>query len=264
MSLTFGSLFAGIGGIDLGLERAGMVCRWQVEIDDYASKVLAKHWPMVHREKDVRKCGLHNLERVDVIAAGFPCQDISYAGAGAGMKGERSGLFYEASRIIRELGPRFVLLENVSALLTRGIGDVLGTLASIGYDSEYHCIPASYFGAPHRRDRIWIVANSRHWGRRDFGNAERGKDSQGKWPADTDSTCRSSLQSEPVAKPIEWPDPPRIDWWDSEPSVGRMADGIPRRMDRVKCLGNSVVPQVAEFIGKGIFQLAERLNHAAS
>src|SRR4051812_11674256 len=94
-TMIFGSLFAGIGGIDLGLERAGMRCAWQVEIDDYATRVLAKHWPNVHRERDVRTCGAANLAPVDLICGGFPCQDISYAGRGEGLGGARSGLWYE-------------------------------------------------------------------------------------------------------------------------------------------------------------------------
>ena len=114
--MQYGSLFSGIGGIDLGFDRAGMECVWQVEIDDYATKVLEKHWPKVHREKDIRDCGKHNLQWVDVIAGGFPCQDISYAGRGAGLDGERSGLFFEAIRVVRELQPRFVVLENVAAI----------------------------------------------------------------------------------------------------------------------------------------------------
>ena len=160
--LTFGSLFAGIGGFDLGFERAGMVCKWQVEIDDYATKILKKHWPNVHRERDIRECGSRNLERVDVICGGFPCQDISYAGLGAGLEGERSGLFFEAVRLVSELQPRIVVLENVAALLTRGLDRVLGTLAEIGFDCEWHCIPAAAVGAPHIRDRVWIVAYARH------------------------------------------------------------------------------------------------------
>ncbi len=158
MEVTFGSLFAGIGGIDLGLERAGMVSKWQVEIDDYGTRVLEKHWPNVHRERDICQCGKHNLERVDVIAGGFPCQDISYAGRGAGLDGERSGLFFEAVRLVCELQPRVVILENVAALLARGLDRVLGTLAEIGYDAEWHCIPAAAVGAPHIRDRVFIHA----------------------------------------------------------------------------------------------------------
>jgi len=123
--IAFGSLFAGIGGIDLGFERCGMECKWQVEINDYAQKVLAKHWPAVHRERDIRECSARNLDWVDVIAGGFPCQDISYAGLGAGLDGERSGLFFEAIRLVSELQPRAVVLENVAALLTRGLDRVL-------------------------------------------------------------------------------------------------------------------------------------------
>ena len=104
--LTFGSLFAGIGGFDLGFERAGMVCKWQVEIDDYANRVLRKHWPDVRRWPDVRTWPQQDTEPVDVICGGFPCQDISYAGRGAGLEGERSGLFFESVRVVRELRPR--------------------------------------------------------------------------------------------------------------------------------------------------------------
>ena len=127
--LTFGSLFAGIGGLDLGFERAGLECKWQVEINAYAQKVLAKHWPNVRRHDDVRTWPKRDTEHVDVVAGGFPCQDISYAGKGAGLQGERSGLFFEAVRVFREVGPRFIVLENVAALLTRGMDEVLGTLA---------------------------------------------------------------------------------------------------------------------------------------
>ena len=167
--ITFGSLFAGIGGFDLGLERAGMVCKWQVEIDDYANRVLEKHWPSVERYRDIRtfpeKCqspwlggSWRDKYAVDVICGGFPCQDISYAGRGAGLDGERSGLFFEAIRVVRELQPRAVVLENVAALLTRGLDRVLGTLAEIGYDAEWHCIPAAAVGAPHIRDRVFVFA----------------------------------------------------------------------------------------------------------
>jgi DNA (cytosine-5)-methyltransferase 1 len=148
VTITFGSLFAGIGGFDLGFERAGMSCKWQVEIDDYANRVLAKHWPDVARHRDIRSVGGHNLSPVDIICGGFPCQDISYAGRGAGLDGERSGLFFEAVRLVCELRPRVVVLENVAALLTRGLDRVLGTLAEIGYDAEWHCIPAAVRWCP--------------------------------------------------------------------------------------------------------------------
>ena len=241
MSLTFGSLFAGIGGFDLGFEQVGMVCKWQVEIDDYANRVLAKHWPTVHRERDIRTVGAHNLERVDVICGGFPCQDISYAGLGAGLDGERSGLFFEAVRVVCELRPRVVVLENVAALLTRGLDRVLGTLAEVGYDAEWHCIPAAAVGAPHSRDRAFVIA---------YRNGNR------------------ELLG-PICCEMEWMCAVR-QWDQAEHGFGtvsqalragrlgdfsgvpRMAHGIPAGVDRLRGLGNAVVPQVAEFIGRQI------------
>jgi DNA (cytosine-5)-methyltransferase 1 len=231
MQITFGSLFAGIGGFDLGFERAGMTCKWQVEINQYATRVLAKHWPNVHRERDIRECGKHNLQPVDVICGGFPCQDISYAGLGAGLDGERSGLFFEAIRVVRELQPRVVVLENVSALLTRGMDRVLGTLAQIGYDAEWHCIPAAAIGAPHRRDRVFILANPT-------------------------STVRAEAANKPLRDRLSGI-PAQFggsSWWRTEPDVGRVADGVPARVDRLRGLGNAVVPQVAEWIGQQVVQ----------
>jgi DNA (cytosine-5)-methyltransferase 1 len=259
--ITFGSLFAGIGGIDLGFERAGMVGKWQVEIDDYATRVLTKHWPNVHRERDIRECGSHNLERVDVIAGGFPCQDISYAGRGAGLDGERSGLFFEAVRLVRELQPRVVVLENVAALLTRGLDRVLGTLAEIGFDAEWHCIPAAAVGAPHLRDRVFVLA---------YPNKQQPQDRR-KQKAPTRRGERKSDVAD-TNEPI--PSEGRIQrgWqfmragcdqtedsrrgldgnWITEPDVGRVAHGVPRRVDRLRGIGNAVVPQVAEWIGRRI------------
>jgi DNA (cytosine-5)-methyltransferase 1 len=161
--LTVGSLFAGIGGIDLGLERTGgFETVWQVEIDDYARRVLAKHWPNVRRWDDVRTFPPEPAEewRCDVICGGFPCQDISDAGSKLGLSGKRSGLWREFARIIRVLRPLYVVVENVAALLDRGIGDVLGDLATIGYDAEWEVLSACAFGAPHTRERVFIIANS--------------------------------------------------------------------------------------------------------
>ena len=188
-------LFSGIGGFCLGLERAGMRTVAFCEIDPYCRRVLAKHWPDVPVYDDVRTLTAARLmadatawrrstrtsrratERIangeqrtgpstercgiDVICGGFPCQDISVAGKGAGIGGERSGLWSEYARIIGEVRPRYVIVENVAALLGRGLERVLGDLAALGYDAEWHCIPASAVGAPHRRDRVWIVAYAR-------------------------------------------------------------------------------------------------------
>lgn len=267
MTLTFGSLFAGIGGFDLGFERAGMVCKWQVEIDDYATRVLEKHWPGVHRERDIRECGSHNLERVDVICGGFPCQDISYAGLGAGLDGERSGLFFEAVRLVRQLQPRFVVLENVAALLTRGLDRVLGTLAAIGFDAEWHCIPAAAVGAPHIRDRVFVLAYSAS---ERFREARKHSKRQKKWIgcsceilANANSKRRNKRRRDncqhdgSFASAGSKLDFSRAEWWQSEPAVGRVANGIPARVDRLRCLGNAVVPQVAEYIGRRIVEATQ-------
>ena len=264
--MTFGSLFAGIGGLDLGLERAGMVCKWQVEIDDYARRVLAKHWPNVQRWDDIKTFpsdtkhdgfnetairssvakseekrrvpqfeGYDNRWDVDLICAGFPCQDISYAGKGAGLDSERSGLFYEAVRVAGLLKPRYLLLENVAALLNRGMVDVLGTLASIGFDAEWHCLQAADFGAPHIRDRVFILAQASGGVLSDPPRTERE-------PGPSRRRIRQS-DSADLAQ-----------WWSTEPDVGRVAYGIPSRVDRLRGLGNAVVPQIAEWLGRQIIE----------
>jgi DNA (cytosine-5)-methyltransferase 1 len=280
--LTFGSLFAGIGGFDLGLERAGMRCEWQVEIDPYARAVLAKHWPDVRRHEDVRTFPPPEGEwGVDVICGGFPCQDISVAGKGAGLAGARSGLWYEYARIIGELRPRYVIVENVAALLARGMGTVLGDLSSLGYDAEWHVVPASAVGAPHRRDRVWIVAvrnanskreacygisDAKHGravstqarreparvgGERDVADASGGRP-QGNRPA-RDEVARESLGSGLFA---HGSGDGVNGWWSVEPDVGRVAHGVPARVDRLRCLGNAVVPQIVEVIGRAIVEAA--------
>ena len=130
--MTHGSLFTGIGGIDLGFEWAGIETRWQVEIDDYCQKLLSIRFPHTKKFTDVRKVGSHNLEKVDIISGGFPCQDISVAGKGAGIEGERSGLWTELHRVISELRPRFAFIENVPMLTIRGGGELLATLPKSG------------------------------------------------------------------------------------------------------------------------------------
>ena len=265
-NLTFGSLFAGIGGIDLGFERAGLECKWQVEIDEYATKVLAKHWPNVRRHGDIRTWPQPDTERVDVIAGGFPCQDISYAGKGAGLAGERSGLFYEAIRVVREVGPRFVVLENVSALLTRGLDQVLGTLASIGYDAEWHCIPAAAVGAPHIRDRVFILAYSNEFVASKERVQRRGKqlrapprDSKGiRNLSNANGTRLEKREGQDArgTRPNRWAEPVRSEWWITEPELGRVANGISSRVDRLRGIGNAVVPQVAEWIGQWLIELS--------
>jgi DNA (cytosine-5)-methyltransferase 1 len=171
-ALTFGSLFTGLGGLDLGLERAGLVCKWQVEISEPMRRILKTHFGGIPKFADVREVGSHNLSAVDVIVGGFPCQDISSAGKKLGIQhGERSGLWREYYRIICELQPRYVIVENVAALRFkgRGIDIVLGDLAKSGFSCEWDCIPASAIGAPHQRDRIFLVA----WRGSALANTER-------------------------------------------------------------------------------------------
>lgn len=155
-------LFSGIGGFELGFRRAGFTIAGVCEIEPYACRVLEKHFPEARLYKDVKELTGERLRadgiRPFVVTGGFPCQDISLAGKGAGLGGERSGLWFEMHRVIAETRPRWVVAENVAALRSRGLDQVLGSLAAIGYDAEWHCIPASAVGAPHRRDRIWIVA----------------------------------------------------------------------------------------------------------
>lgn len=163
-----GSLFSGIGGLDLGVEHAtGGRVVWQVEVDPFCSTVLGRHWPDAVRYGDVRACGAipwrHHLARVDGIIGGFPCQDLSLAGKQAGLAGERSGLWREYRRIVAELRPGFVFVENVPGLLTadRGhaFGEVAGDLAALGYDLAWDLFRASDLGAPHRRERVFLLAH---------------------------------------------------------------------------------------------------------
>ncbi len=236
--MTFGSLFAGIGGMDLGLERAGMTCKWQVEIDSYARRVLAKHWPDVRRHDDVRTFPPSAPEewRVDCIAGGFPCIDISSSGKKEGVNGEHSGLWSEFSRIIRRLRPSIVLMENVADIAYRGLGDVLGALAEIGLDAEWQVLPGAAFGSPQRRERMFIVAYADCFRRK--GSKER--DSQRtvfeRWDYD-DGLALAERRAR-----------------DAQSWVSRANDGVSDRVHRLRCLGNSVVPQVAEWIGRRIME----------
>ena len=283
-------LFAGIGGIALGLRRAGL-CRTvcYVENDPYAQKVLQARFAdgeLCHAPiwDDVRTFdGTQWRGVVDVVAGGFPCQDISVAGKGAGIHGRRSSLWSEMWRIICEIRPRIVFVENVPALLGRGLGRVLGDLAESGYDAKWDCIPAAAVGAPHRRDRVWIVAYSdsggqpKPPGQKDLAGlrpnvadtkerAERaglrtGKESDerrrrsgdsGGARETSDSECTRLAQREGAQGQRPHEAIAGGGRWTTEPNVGRVAHGVPARVDRLRCLGNAVVPQVVEWIGRRI------------
>jgi DNA (cytosine-5)-methyltransferase 1 len=241
--VTYGSLFAGIGGFDLGFDRAGLTCKWQVEKHPSRRNVLAKHWPNVPRHDDVRTFPPAGDWTVDVVCGGFPCQDISFCGDGAGIDGERSGLWSEYFRIVRILRPRFVVVENVAALLVRGMGRVLGDLASIRYDAEWDCLPASAFGAYHERDRTFIVAYPSRVDGRSHGVLEASRD----WGPSLQSRRLSGLA---VATAGERENT-RLR---REPGLDRLVQRLPGALDRLEGCGNSVFPAVAEWIGRRLME----------
>ena len=267
--MTFGSLFAGIGGFDLGLERAGMECRWQVEIDDYASRVLAKHWPHVARWGDVRTFPPSSPGewRVDLICAGVPCQPVSHAGKQKGADDER-WMWGEALRVVADLQPRFFLAENPIGILNHDSGrtfrGLLRAIASVGYVCEWHVIAAADVGAPHLRQRVWLVAYADSFPRTP---GESRRTSSGLFAASAGSQGRqdegqagavAGSCSEDVADANGWE---LSEHWNAEPQLGRLAHGIPRRVDRLRCLGNAVVPQIVELIGRAII---EHQRHVAA
>lgn len=332
--LRFVELFAGIGGFSLGFERAGMECIGHCEINPYAQKVLKKHWPNVPLWDDVTKLQPSDLGSPDIICGGFPCQDLSVAGKQKGILGERSGLFNEIIRICRDVRPQYIVLENVRQLSSKQdwFCQVLARLCEIGYDAEWEVVSASQFGAPHKRERVWIVAYPRRtlWtGGNEEGKhreeTKRGEATKFKQPSSSPETLAYThskwepQQERSIQNKREWssnngesvsypngirlqeertkqqtarlnqlcgqvPDssgengssrglPERTKekestlgercenegwpsgWetiWSIEPDVGRVVDGLPKRVDRLKCLGNALVPQIAEWIGQRI------------
>ncbi|WP_074951243.1 DNA cytosine methyltransferase [Alicyclobacillus macrosporangiidus] len=240
--LTHLSLFSGIGGIDIAAEWAGFVTVGQCEMAEYPYRVLCKHWPNVPKWRDVRDVTADSvraagISRVDVLSGGFPCQDISNAGKRAGLSGARSGLWREMVRAVRMVGPRYVLVENVAALLGRGMGTVLGDLAESGYDAEWDCLPASAFGSYHERDRVFIVA----YPKGEYGQARSVLEASEDWRSSAQSgRLHRMVVAERGKQPGE-----RLE---SEPGVDRMVHGIPHRTHRLAALGNAVYPPVVRWI----------------
>jgi len=233
--VTIGSLFSGIGGLELGLEMCGLgPVRWQCEIDPAARAVLAEHWPGVRRYEDVRHIDEY-AERVDIICGGFPCQDISDAGTNhtrRGVHGERSGLWREYARVIREVRPRAVFIENVASLAERGLGKVLSDLSSLGFDAEWGVFCGCYAGAPHARERMFVLA----------------------W-ADGESKSALAQHAEVAGVPAvagaagDRRAPP--------PGVLGVADGVPGEMDRLRLLGNSAEPPLVALAWRTLTQRLE-------
>ena len=321
-------LFSGIGCMSLGLDRTGgFQTTAFCEIELFPAAVFAQHWPGIPNLEDVTTAEFGE-GMADVVVGGFPCQDVSDAGLRAGLSGERSGLYRELVRAIRVVRPKYAIVENVAALLNRGMGTVLGDMAEIGYDLEWDCVPAAVVGAPHERDRVWIVAhaNSEHrrpgTGRQDgekagdgiepnasvdvaYANdqgqhgvsvdAEMGRSSQlcsgGKTSNTPSLGCGSSRtrrppdsfarvrdearrnaadpygarlafgqslgrntpeQRTPAQRSVERAGQQSV--WPSEPALLGVDDECANRVDRVKALGNSLVPKIPELIGRAILE----------
>jgi DNA (cytosine-5)-methyltransferase 1 len=300
------SLFSGIGGIDLGLERAGMKIVAHSEIDPYACRVLRQHWPNVHNIGDITKVEWTNplravlpvseyIGQVDLVAGGFPCQDVSAAGQRAGLKeGTRSGLWSEFARCIREIRPRYVLVENVVGLRSKGMEQVLSDLAACGFNAWWDTLPAAAFGAPQLRERVCIIGtradappfdmsvgpiewaattNTAQQSEREptdeaitvaVGGTPWDELGLGRELAsDADRAGRQGRRPEHELRGHQEEAPPSRDsWWSTEPDVGRVAHGVPARMDRLRCLGNAVVPQWAQYVGEQIMAHASMAEAA--
>jgi DNA (cytosine-5)-methyltransferase 1 len=230
VALTFGSLFAGIGGFDIALRNEGFRHRWAVEADEYCRRVLQHRFYPLTVYNDVRNVDWKSVAPVDLLCGGFPCQDISIASSTrAGIDGARSGLWRNFRDAIEEVKPKYVIIENSDQLVRRGLATVLSDLAALGYDAEWDRIPAAAVGAPHLRWRLFVVAYSsevRYIGTNCFGESRRGS----------------------FARYIE----EARSQWASEPTIRRVAYGVPDWLDRTAALGNAVVPQVVQYIARTI------------
>ena len=270
--MTIGSLFSGIGGLELGLEMAGFgPVKWQVEIDDYATAVLNKNYPDVKRYRDVHDVGKHNLESVDLICGGFPCQPFSVAGKQKGAKDDRH-LWPEMARVIKELRPSLVIAENVPNISTMELDNAISDLESFGYTVLPALnIPACALEADHVRRRIFIVAYlDSIWELQPEGiDGKKRRRSRDGVTEDVAYLADERLQrglsarengegvgriSDRAGPSVSAQDYVPKEYWDYIPIVGRRIHGIPHRVDRIKCLGNSVVPQVSHAVGKIIME----------
>ena len=304
--------FAGIGGFSVGLELTGHFHTVGfVEIEPYPRKILKRHWPGIPIYDDIKTFTAARVRAdgfirgpIDVITGGFPCTDVSLAGKHAGITGEATGLWKQLARTIGEFRPRYAILENVAALLSgdrgRWFGEVLGDLASLGYDAEWHCITAASIGAPHRRDRVFIIATDTrrpvegrrlqperesdqrdpepagHGPERTVADAQRsGRPAgSGAGPGEEESKIGDRDYAERRGGPVPDTLGQRLEgliqaraaaraahrssdgrdpsWWSFEPDVCRVVDGLPYRVDRLRALGNAIVPEIAMLIGESI------------
>lgn len=280
-------LFSGIGGFSLGLERAGMETVAFCEVDQFCRKVLAKHWPNTRIHDDVRTLdGKEYRGTIDVVCGGFPCQPFSLAGKRAGADDDRH-LWPEMLRIIREVQPRYVIGENVAGFVNMELDNCLSDLEAIGYACGAFVIPACAVDAQHRRDRVWIIATNMVNASSQSGRSREPREGSGRLGMERPVLAEAGRQEAPdqsggsgknvpnAASALEQgrglpggvseehlksnsgstdsgrPAPCK---WKPEPGVGRVVNGVPRRMDRLKSLGNAVVPQVVEQIGNVIME----------
>jgi DNA (cytosine-5)-methyltransferase 1 len=235
VTLNVLSLFAGIGGLELGLERAGMNVVGQVEINPFCQQVLAKHWPDTPRHDDVRTAvqwwESEQRPDVDLICGGFPCQPFSVAGLQRGIADERWGWPWMRG-VVDAVRPRYIVVENVAALLgdVEAFSIVLSDLSDLGFDVEWDCVSACSVGAPHLRRRLFVVAH----------------------PPGDGKLFGGGLERQEVRNPQR-----HLHHWEAQPEPHRVADGVPRRVDRNRALGNAVVPQVSEHIGRQLLAAIE-------
>jgi len=287
--MTLGSLFAGIGGFELAATWAGIEPVWSNEIDKFACKVLRKNFDHEIIQEDIREIGAHNLRSVDIISGGFPCQPFSQAGKRKGKSDDRY-LWPEMLRVISELKPSYIIGENVAGLLSMENGEtlkgILSDLENEGYNNEIFIIPACGVQAWHRRDRIWIVST-----RNDIYTSYTDSNSQRPYRQKVQQPGKTELRNKQISiseglgknvsnsksegfqkrkikksqkdksgirlKCIYTSQGGAIENWSTEPELDRVANGIPNRVDRIKGLGNAIVPQVAYEIFKTIAHLCE-------
>jgi DNA (cytosine-5)-methyltransferase 1 len=250
-------LFSGIGGFSLGLERTGgfetvAFC----EINNFCQRVLKKHWPKVFIHSDITKLGAHHFDgyaRPDLICGGFPCQDISVAGKQAGLNGERSKLWWEMYRIICELRPRWVLVENVPKLRVNGADQILSSLEQEGYNCWPTVVGAWAAGCKHNRDRVWILCHSY--------SSYAVRTAVGRKPLlPAKEWSLEKAEQERIERFDELVPGDRVSGVDAYAGIVRAANGIPDRVDRLTALGNAVVPDIPELFGRFILHVESTLQ----
>ena len=262
--ITIGSLFSGIGGFELGakwaFDDAGIKHKvlWQCEQDKFCQKILKKHWPNIHIYDDITTINTKQLPHVDILMGGFPCQDISIAGHMRGINAKRSGLFWEMYKIICDIRPQIVVLENVANFTICGLPAVLGAFAKIGYDAEWTTISAKQFGAPHVRKRVFVVcyiadANSkRPQKEKNVRNAHGKHNKASLFKIRNEQAKPGHVSANNDAKPPNW-------HLEAPTSIYRVDDGICRKLyrtnnKRLKSLGNAIVPQCSKWVFDQIIQ----------